>query len=152
MFAAFPQGQRASFSVKSTSSTCEVFQIKAENRKHLPDSLIRNLRETTDRLMSRRSNQCAPLAPIGSVFATPHAAPHVGVGSQQGNKQLLRTRSGKVPRPLCGKIPPAYARGGPSSPLGAQAPSASLPNASPRFAAKCFSETAQCFKVPKNIS
>jgi len=103
VFAAVPQGARAPFSVVSTSSPCEVLHVKPESRKHLPDGVIRSLREVLDNNVSRRSAQCLPLSPMGSVFKSPQLGIH---SKQRENKQLQRPRSGKIPRPLSGKIPP----------------------------------------------
>jgi len=105
IFAAVPPGAPAPFSVVATSSTCEVLHVKPENRKHLPDSVIRKLREVLDQTLSRRSSQCLPLSPMGSVL---ESAP---VGAT--TNAVVRTRNGKVPRPLSGKFPPIQVRGRP---------------------------------------
>merc|ERR1719326_1659054 len=107
IFAAVPQGTRASFSVVATSSPCEILHVKPESRKHFPDCVIRSLREVLDQTISRRSNQCLPLAPMGSMFdakTRPGAELH-------SRKQLPHPRSEKVPRPLSGKIPPVLTQG-----------------------------------------
>jgi len=102
VFAAVPQGTPAFCSVVSTSSPCEVLHVNSEDRLHLPDVVIRKLREVLDQTVSRRSNQCLPLSPMGGILST--------ALKPQVRGQLLRTRIGKVPRPLAGKFPPIHIR------------------------------------------
>lgn len=102
VFGAVPAGSLAQFSIVSTSSPCEVLRVKPESRKHFPDCVIRSLREVLDRSIERRSTQCSPLAPMGSVFQT---LPSLV------KQQLPQARNRKVPRPLSGKIPSIVTQG-----------------------------------------
>jgi CRP-like cAMP-binding protein len=119
LFAAVPQNTASTFSVVATSSPCEVLYVKPENRKHLPEIVIRSLREVLEQTISRRSAQCLPLSPMGSVFSAlrpmtgKSAALRRAAGAaaqaeamRPGTTGLSRPRSGKVPRPMSGKIPP----------------------------------------------
>lgn len=103
LFAALPQSTQSTFTIVSKSSPCEVLHVKPENRKHLPDAVLRSLRVVVEQQLERRSTQSLPLSPLGSVFPRAQTA-------FQTKKQLTTSRSGKVPRPLSGKIPPIAAR------------------------------------------
>lgn len=126
ILAAVPQSTRAPISIVATSSPCQVLHVKPENRKHFPDCVIRSLREVLDNTISRRSAQCLPLSPMGSVFSTQSPGSLLRPGSkaeqEQRKKQFPHSRTGKVPRPLSGKIPPI---------LQSSRPGGHLPRASP---------------------
>lgn len=101
LFGAVPQGATANFSVVSTSNSCEVLHVKPESKKHLPDSVMRALREVLDETIKRRSAQCLPLAPVGILASQPP-----NTNTHLVKKQILPpVRNTKVPRPLSGKIP-----------------------------------------------
>lgn len=111
VFAAVPRGTAATCSVVSTSSTCEVLHVSAEDKLHLPDVVLRKLREVLEETASRRKNQCLPLSPMGKTGTTFYTT-----NKLQANRQFL-PRLVKVPRPLAGKFPPTHRRAKLSDPF-----------------------------------
>jgi len=120
VFGAVPQNTRATYTVIAASAPCEVLLLLPDAREHLPNSLMYSLRDHLEMTVSRRREQCAPLAPMGGILPLQKSTrPTTGAlrGRSAGphGKGLPQARTSKMPRPLSGKLPSCTGRPSPEA-------------------------------------